>query len=78
MPQTRIISDASNANTQFIYYNGGIQGSYVFNRANLSFCGDNGTCYFAPLNGSFMRISVNPPWDANPFSFEMVHVGNDN
>jgi hypothetical protein len=62
---------------QFIYYNGTISGSYVFNQRNLSSCGDNGTFYFSGLDNSYMRIGVDPPWDHNPFFFELGHYGND-
>ena len=62
--------------TQFIYYQGTIEGVFTHNNPNLSSCGDGGTYYFANLTNSSLRIGANPSWDNNPLFFELEHYGN--
>jgi len=67
--------------TQFIYFPGNISGSFVHNttrytatvplsnQTTINACGENGTYYFS--TSGYMRIGASPPWDSNPFYFDL-------
>ncbi|KAK3366168.1 hypothetical protein B0T24DRAFT_597903 [Lasiosphaeria ovina] len=66
--------------TQFIFYNGTMSGSFVHNtpaisHPNATVCGDGGVYYFSDLANAGLRIGVNPPWDTNPFFFQLDRHG---
>jgi len=63
--------------TQFIFYNGTINGSLEYNAKNDSACGKPLFDSFSNLRNSSMKIGINGPWDANPFFFELTLDGPD-
>ncbi|KAJ5162309.1 hypothetical protein N7492_007701 [Penicillium capsulatum] len=69
---TACLANLEQAGTQFITYNGTISGRFEHPSSAPSKCSDY---YFDSLDDSFLRVGVNPPWDANPFYFSISHLG---
>lgn len=65
-----------NGGTQFITYNGSLSGAYTYIGSDNKSCSTGPPFYFHNIVNTSLRIGVNPPWDSNPFFFELEHYGN--
>ncbi|KAF8060246.1 hypothetical protein FPV67DRAFT_1453361 [Lyophyllum atratum] len=63
-------ADNHYAGTQYIFYNGTISGRFVHPPGQSS-CPDY---HLGPHALTSLFVGVNPPWDANPFFFDLYHI----
>ncbi|GLB33159.1 hypothetical protein LshimejAT787_0100440 [Lyophyllum shimeji] len=63
-------ADNHYAGTQFIFYNGTISGRFVHPPGQSS-CPDY---HLGPHALTSLFVGVNPPWDDNPFFFDLYHI----
>lgn len=56
---------------QYIAFNGTVSGTVTY---------DNSDCTspnYGPYVNSYLYVGVNPPWDTNPFFFELYHLASE-
>ncbi|KAF8055169.1 hypothetical protein FPV67DRAFT_1745338 [Lyophyllum atratum] len=66
-------ADSYYAGTQYIFYNGTISGRFVHPPSQSS-CPDY---HLGPHALTSLFVGVNPPWDANPFFFDLYHISSE-
>jgi hypothetical protein len=64
--------DLHESGTQFISYNGSISGYFKHPQSAPSNCS---TYYFDSLQNTILKVGINPPWDTNPFYFNIQRDG---
>src|SRR6266536_1188231 len=69
---TEIYSARTWAGTQYIFSNGTISGTVNY----PSSCSPTSKSY-GPYSRAYLYVGVNPPWDSNPFYFELYHLASE-
>jgi len=67
-----IYSTQTWAGTQYIFFNGTITGTVNY----PSSCSPSSESY-GPYIRTYLYVGVNPPWDSNPFYFELYHLASE-
>ncbi|KAJ5658439.1 uncharacterized protein N7484_002088 [Penicillium longicatenatum] len=70
---TLSLADLDESGTQFISYNGSISGTFKHSE-QFPDC-PTPTYYFSSLENALVKVGANPPWDTNPFYFNIQHNG---
>jgi len=67
--------------SQYILYSGSISGSTSWTSTAVpegdNTCSASGTDSVGPYAATDLYVGVNPPWDPNPFFFELWHLASD-
>jgi hypothetical protein len=66
------LGDLVDPGTQFMSYNGSISGYFKHPQSAPSNCS---TYYFDSLQNTILKVGINPPWDTNPFYFNIQRYG---
>ncbi|KAF2730393.1 hypothetical protein EJ04DRAFT_47361 [Polyplosphaeria fusca] len=73
---SHVVTSEDANGSQYLAFNGTISTSVTYPNTNgVVNCA--GTASYGPYNSSYLYVGANPPWDPNPFFFELYHLSSE-